>query len=79
MRLSFISIKHNDSISEKYKTTCRHLNYVENLLIMSSTDIACASISTFASLVFVPVDTPSSAIGKSAKFVQSLQGLKSIN
>ena len=46
---------------------------------MSSTDIACASISTFASLVFVPVDTPSSAIGKSAKFVQSLQGLKSIN
>ena len=30
-------IKHNDLMSEKYKKTCKHLSYVENLLIIFST------------------------------------------
>ena len=29
-------IKHNDLMSEKYKKTCKYLNYVEHLLILAS-------------------------------------------
>ena len=28
-------IKHSDLMSEKYKNTCKYLNYVENLLLLS--------------------------------------------
>ena len=68
-------IKHNDLISEKYKKTCKYLHYVENLLILVSTVTGCISISTFTSLVRVPVSITSSAVV--LKFVQSLQELKS--
>ena len=68
-------IKHNDLISEKYKKTCKYLHYVENLLILVSTVTGCISISTFISLVRVPVSITSSALV--LKFVQSLQELKS--
>ena len=57
-------IIHNDLMSEKYKKTCKYLNYVENLLILSSAITGCFSISTFASLVFIPIGITSSAIGK---------------
>ena len=30
-------IKHSDLMSEKYKNTCKYLNYVENLLLLSLT------------------------------------------
>ena len=40
--------KHNDLISDKYKKTCKYLNYVEHLLILSSTVTGCVSISAFA-------------------------------
>ena len=50
-------------MSEKYKKTCKYLNYVENLLILSSTITGCVSISAFVSLVCVPVGIMSSAIG----------------
>ena len=56
-------IKHNDLMSEKYKKTCKYLNYVEHLLILVSTVTGCVSISTFASLVCVPVGSMSSAVG----------------
>ena len=56
-------IKHNDLMSEKYKKTCKYLNYVEHLLILVSTVTGCVSISTFASLVCVPVGIMSSAVG----------------
>ena len=56
-------IKHNDIMSEKYKKTCKYLNYVENLLVLASTVTGCISISAFASLVCVPVDLTSSAVG----------------
>ena len=49
-------------MSEKYKKTCKYLNYVENLLILSSTITCCISISTFGSLVRVPVCIMSYAI-----------------
>ena len=38
-------------MSEKYKKTCKHLNYVEHLLILISTVTGCVSIFAFASLV----------------------------
>ena len=44
-------IKHNDLMSEKYKKTFKYLNYVEKLLILSSTITGCVSFSVFASLV----------------------------
>ena len=56
-------IKDNDLMSEKYKKTCKYLNYVENLLILSSTITGCVSISALVSLVCVPVGIMSSAIG----------------
>ena len=55
-------IKHNDLMSEKYKKTCKYLNYVEQLLILASAIAGCVSISTFASLVCVPVSITSSAV-----------------
>ena len=56
-------IKHNDLMSEKYKKTCKYLNYVENLLILVSTVTGYASISEFTSLVRVSVGITSSAVG----------------
>ena len=56
-------VKHNDLMSEKYKKTCKYLNYVENLLILASTVTGCISISVFASLICVPVGITSSAEG----------------
>ena len=56
-------IEHNDLMSEKYKKMYKYLNYVENLLILSSTFTGCVSISAFASLICVPVGTTSFAVG----------------
>ena len=56
-------IKHNNLTSEKYKKTCKYLNYVEHLLIIASTVIGFVSISAFASLVCVPVRITSSVLG----------------
>ena len=58
-----VEIKNNDLMTEKYKKTCKYLNYVENLLILVSTVTACVSISAFASLVTIPVGITSSAVG----------------
>ena len=50
-------------MSEKYKKTCKYLNYVEHLLILASTIVGYVSISAFASLVDIPVGITSSAVG----------------
>ena len=71
-------IKHNDLMSEKYKKTCKYLNYVEHLLILFSTVTGCLSTSAFASLVCVPV-VISVIQQKEQIFVQWLHELKSIN
>ena len=47
-------IKRNDLMSEKYKKTCKYLNYVEDLLILSSTISGSVSISAFGLLVGIP-------------------------
>ena len=50
-------------MSEKYKKTCKYLNYFEHLLILVSTVTGCVAISAFASLVGVLVGIRSSAVG----------------
>ena len=53
-------IKHNGLMSDKYKKTCRYLNYVEHLLILISTITGCVAIYAFASLVDILVGITSS-------------------
>ena len=55
-------INHNDLMSEKYKETCKYLNYVEHLLILASKITVCVTISRFASLVCVRVGITSSSV-----------------
>ena len=50
-------------MSEKYKKTCKCLNYIENVPILISTITGCVLIAAFASLVCVPVGITSSAVG----------------
>ena len=50
-------------MSEKYKKTCKYLNYVENVLILSSEITGYVSISAFASLVDINVGITSSLVG----------------
>ena len=45
------------------KKNCIALNYIEHLLILTSTVPGFVSISTFASLVNIPVGITSSAVG----------------
>ena len=70
-------IKHNDLMSEKYKKTCKYLNYVEHLPILSSTTTGCVSMFTFASLVCVPIGITKSTAG--IKCMKSLQESKNIS
>ena len=53
-------IKHNGLMGDKYKKTCRYLNYVEHLLILISTITGCVAIYAFASLVDILVGITSS-------------------
>ena len=56
-------IKYNYLRSEKFKRTCKYLNYVEHLLILVSIVTGCVSVSAFISLVCVPFGIASSAVG----------------
>ena len=56
-------IKYNDLMGEKYKKTCKCLNYIEQFFILVSTVTGCVSISAFILLVCVPVENTSSAVG----------------
>ena len=67
-------IKQNVLMIERYKKTCKYLNYVEKLFILSLTTTAWVSFSAFASLFCVPVGIASFEIG--TKIVQSLRELK---
>ena len=42
---------------------CTTLNYIENFLILASTITGCISISSFSSLIRIPIGITSSAIG----------------
>ena len=50
-------------MSKKHKKVCKILNYLEHLLILASTVIACVSISAFPSLVGIPVGIASFGVG----------------
>ena len=59
----YVNISTNDLMSEKYIKTCKYSNYVDHLPILASTVTGCVSISSFASLVCVPVGVTISLIG----------------
>ena len=72
-------IKLNDLTREKYKKTCKYLNYVKHLLIIVSIVIGFVSISAFASLVCVPVGLTNSAVGiKICAITTAIKKYKSI-
>ena len=50
-------------MSKKRKKVCRVLNYIDHLLIVTSTITGSVSISAFASLVGILIETTGSAIG----------------
>ena len=56
-------INQNELMSKKYKNVYIVSNYIEQLLILTSTVTGCSSISAFASLVGIPIGVTSSAIG----------------
>lgn len=55
-------MKDNQLISKKHKKVWKVLNYVKHLLILASDITACASFSTFVSLVGFPIGIASSAV-----------------
>ena len=50
-------------MSKKYKKVCRALNYIDHLLVVTSTINGCVPISVFASLVCIPIGITNSATG----------------
>ena len=48
---------------QKHPKVCRVFNYIEHLLILVSIVTGCVFISAFVSLIGLPVDIASSAIG----------------
>ena len=44
-------IKQNELMSKKHKKVCTTLSYIEQFLILASTNTGCISISVFASLL----------------------------
>ena len=48
---------------KKLKKVCTTLNYIEQLPILASTITGCISITSFASLVSVPIGITSSTTG----------------
>ena len=56
-------INQNELMSKKHKNVCGVSNYIESFLLLASEITGCVSISTFASLVAVPIGITSSATG----------------
>ena len=50
-------------MSKKHKKICTTLNYIEHFLSFASTITGCVSISTFSSLIGIPIGITSFAIG----------------
>ena len=55
-------INQNELMIKKHKKVCRVLNYIDYLLVVTSTTTGCVCISTFASIVGIPIAITSSAI-----------------
>ena len=56
-------INQNELMSKKHEKVCKVFNYIEHLLILVSIVAGCVFSSAFASLIGLPVDVASSAIG----------------
>ena len=56
-------IEKNQLMSQKYKTVCTTLNYIEHFLILACTITGSISISTFIFLLGIPTGIMSSTIG----------------
>ena len=56
-------IKHNELIRKKNRKTCKTLNYVEQLLILTFTFTGCTLIFAFVSLVGVLLGITSYVVG----------------
>ena len=56
-------INRNELTSKNHKNVCTTLNYTEHFLILGSAITGCVSISSFTSLVGIPIGITSSAIG----------------
>ena len=67
-------INRNELMSKKHKKVCTILNYIEHVLILGYTITGCVSISSFASLVGIPIGIISSAIG--LKYCAITAGIK---
>ena len=66
-------------MGKKLKKVCRVLNYIDHLLIVTSTITVCFSISAFASLFGIPIRMMSSALGlKICAITAGLKKYKSI-
>ena len=64
---------------KKHKEVCRVLNYIDHSLIVISTLTGCVSISTFTSLVGIPIGIASSTIGlKICEITAGIKKYKSI-
>ena len=50
-------------MNRRYKNVCANLNYIEQFLILTSTITGCISVSPFASLLDIPMEVTSFAIG----------------
>ena len=61
-------------MSEKYKETCKYLNYSDRLFILASTITGSVSISAFSSTVCVSWGITSSAVG--IKFITITAAIK---
>ena len=73
-------IEKNELISKKHKKVCITLNYIEHVLILTSTITGYISISAFASLLGTPIEITSSAIGlKMCTIAAGIKKYKSIN
>ena len=56
-------MKHNELMIKKHKNSYSTLNYVEHLINLAAVVTGCISISTFASLVGIPIGITSCAVG----------------
>ena len=57
---------------KKREKVCTTLNYIEHLLILTSTIIGCLSISAFPYLIDIPIGIMSSVIGLKIKYQKLL-------
>ena len=67
-------INRNEFISKKHKKISAILNYSEHLLILASMGTVCIWISTFASLVGIPIGITMSSVG--LKICATTSGIK---